>query len=71
MADSQVPGKWNDLASWQERGAVCQYDIDDKGYYTIDPILQEKSLKFETKVKISKKNTFFSLNLLSKPRDIP
>ena len=60
MADSQVPGKWNDLASWSERGAVCQYDIDDKGYYTIDPILQEK---FETKVKISKKKYFFFFKL--------
>ena len=30
-----------------------------------------KSLKVETKVKISKKNYFFSLNPLSIPRDIP
>ena len=30
-ADSQGPGKWNDLASSHKRGTVCQYDINDKG----------------------------------------
>ena len=28
-ADSQGPGKWNDLSSSHKRGAVCQYDIID------------------------------------------